>query len=236
MKAQIAGRDWDAFDAYLFDIDGTLLHCADAVHYFGFCEVLTDAVGRPTNLDGVVAHGNVDVGILRDALTLAGVPEASWRPRLPSMREQLCRYVEAHRQEFVADVLSGVRAVLEHLRARGRTLGVATGNLQAIGRAKLEHVGLMEFFTVGGWSDACETRTDVFRGAVSAMRAEAGKHASICVFGDTPADVFAARANQLAVVAVATGIYTVDVLVAESPDLVLASLEDLLTSRPAGAA
>jgi FMN phosphatase YigB (HAD superfamily) len=54
-------RKWDAYDAYLFDIDGTLLTCHDAVHYFAFCEALTALAGRELNLDGVVAHGNTDV-------------------------------------------------------------------------------------------------------------------------------------------------------------------------------
>jgi phosphoglycolate phosphatase len=55
-------RAWDEFDAYLFDIDGTLINCRDAVHYFAFCESLTRIAGRPMNLDGVVAHGNTDAG------------------------------------------------------------------------------------------------------------------------------------------------------------------------------
>ena len=77
-------RRWDTFDAYLFDVDGTLLDCRDAVHYFAFCETLKSLSGRELNLDGVTAHGNTDIGILRDALALAGVPESDWRPRLPS--------------------------------------------------------------------------------------------------------------------------------------------------------
>ena len=64
-------RSWDAFDAYLFDIDGTLINCKDAVHYFAFCAALKSLSGRNLNLDGVTAHGNTDVGILRDALMLA---------------------------------------------------------------------------------------------------------------------------------------------------------------------
>ena len=75
-------REWDCFDAYLFDIDGTLLNCSDAVHYFAFCNTLSAIAGRPFTLEGVTAHGNTDVGILRDALALAGVDAAVWRPRL----------------------------------------------------------------------------------------------------------------------------------------------------------
>ena len=62
------GRAWDEYDVYLFDIDGTLLECRDAVHYFAFCAVLDSLAGRPLTLEGVTAHGNTDIGILRDAL------------------------------------------------------------------------------------------------------------------------------------------------------------------------
>src|SRR5579875_1953218 len=91
---------WDCFDAYLFDIDGTLLHCTDAVHYFAFCSVLSSVAGRQLNLEGVVTHGNTDVGILRDAFALAGISEDLWRPRLPEIREAMCRFVEARREEL----------------------------------------------------------------------------------------------------------------------------------------
>ena len=226
---KVQGRAWDAFDAYLFDIDGTLLHCRDAVHYFGFCEVLSEVAGRPVTLDGVNAHGNVDVGIMRDAMACANVPETQWRPQLPAMRDQLCRYIDRHKSDFQAEALPGVRTVLDHLRARGATLGIATGNLGAIGRAKLEHVGLWEFFSVGGWSDAFETRADVFRDAVAKMKEAAGEDAAICVLGDTPMDVSAARANGLPVIAVATGIYSIEQLLLSPPDLLLKSLEDLFS-------
>ena len=220
-------REWDTFDAYLFDIDGTLLHCRDAVHYFGFCSVLSDIVGRPMSLDGVTTQGNVDVGILRDALALVDVQEAIWRPRLPDMRKALSDYVVTHKDEIDAVALPGVRDVLTHLREKQAVLGIATGNLGPIGQAKLEHVGLWEFFTIHGWSDDCETRAEVFREAVAKVKAIAGEQASICVFGDTPTDVVAARANHLAVIAVTTGIYSATDFDSSPPDRLLGSLKDL---------
>ncbi len=124
-------EEWDRYDVYLFDIDGTLLECTDAVHYFAFCDALHLLAGRPLNLDGVTAHGNTDNGILRDALTLANVPEAAWRPRLAEARAAMCRQVEASQAELCVAVLPHVRTVLDHLRSRGALLGVATGNLEA---------------------------------------------------------------------------------------------------------
>ncbi len=221
-------RIWDTYDAYLFDIDGTLLQCTDAVHYFGFCEVLTRVAGRPLNLDGVVAQGNVDPGILRDALMHAGVPEAQWRPKFATMREDLSRFVEERRDDLCVDVLPGVVAVLKHLRKRGAKLGVGTGNLERIGWAKLERCGLRAHFDFGGFSDDVEWRGDMIAGAAKKARDLAGAAATICVVGDTPSDVRAARENGLDVIAVATGIFTAEELRAAKPDLLVGSLEELL--------
>ncbi len=229
-------RPWDAFDAYLFDIDGTLLECKDLVHYSAFCEVLGAIAGRQLTLEGVVAHGNTDIGILRDALKLAGISDERWRPNIDSIRQAMSDFVRAREVDLCIQVLPYVHEVLAHLCARKGVLGVATGNLQSIGTLKLKRAGLLNYFSFGGWSDAFECRSDVFREAVRTAKALAGAGASICVIGDTPADIQAARQNHLPVIAVATGIYTADRLTAELPDACLHSLGELtgaVTPTPA---
>lgn len=223
-------RPWDTYDAYLFDIDGTLLNCTDAVHYFAFCDALTAIAGRPLNLDGVVTQGSVDPAILRDAFTLANVPEADWRPRLAEARELMCSQVARNREDFRIEVLPGVREVLAHLRSSGKILGVATGNLAAIGRAKLAHCGLLDFFHFGGFSDDFETRPAVIAAAAAQAQAHAltSQDATICVIGDTPSDIQAAQANDLEVIAVATGIFPYETLAAENPTRAIFTLTELL--------
>lgn len=221
-------RAWDGFDAYLFDIDGTLLNCQDAVHYFAFCNALSAVAGRDLNLDGVVLHGNTDQGILRDGFRLGDVPEAVWRPRLEEMYERMGAEVEANREQFRIDMLPAVREVLIHLRSRGAVLSTATGNFARIGVAKLEACGLWELFNLGGWSDGCETRAEVFRRALAGVRARTGESAAVCVLGDTPADVQAAHANGLEVIAVATGIFSFAQLAAEGPEMCLRNFTELV--------
>jgi phosphoglycolate phosphatase len=232
MQFTVAGRPWDSFDGYLFDIDGTLIHCTDAVHYFAFCEALTAISGRALNLDGVNAHGNTDVGILRDAFALAGVPDDQWRPRLPKIRTGMCRFVDANKEDLRPEPLPYVKEVLAHLSGKGAVLGVATGNLKGIGQLKLQRAGLLDFFKVGGWSDDFEQRSDVFRAAIKQMRSATQPSASFCILGDTPADIRAARANGQPVIAIATGVYSREQLAAESPDLCLQSFAELFAARP----
>jgi phosphoglycolate phosphatase-like HAD superfamily hydrolase len=223
----IANRPWDTFDAYLFDIDGTLITCTDATHYFAFCHALKQLSGRDLTLEGVIAHGNTDVGILRDALTRAAIPEDQWRPHLAAARDTMCDFVDNRQHELCAEVLPSVREVLIHLRTRGAKLGVATGNLERIGKLKLQRAGLLDFFDFSGWSDAHEYRTDVFRAAIAQARQLYGPAASMCILGDTPADIRAAHDNGIPVIAVATGIFPYDQLAAETPDLCLHSFTEL---------
>jgi phosphoglycolate phosphatase-like HAD superfamily hydrolase len=55
-----------------------------------------------------------------------------------------------------------------------------------------------------------------------------GSGANICVVGDTPRDIEAARANFMSVIAVATGRYSFDELQALQPEVCASTLADLL--------
>lgn len=221
-------RPWDAFDGYLFDIDGTLLNCKDAVHYFAFCSALSAVAERPMTLDGVVTHGNTDEGILRDAFARGDVAQEVWRPRLGEIRTWMGDEVEANRRAFEIEVLPGVPELLRHLRSRGALLSTATGNLARIGETKLQACGLHHLFELAGYSDGFETRAEVFAAALAQLRKRLGSAATVCVFGDTPADIQAAHANGLEVVAVATGIFSREQLQAERPELCVVTLAELV--------
>ena len=226
--SMVGERAWDSFGAYLFDIDGTLLNCSDAVHYFSFCDVLQKISGRNINLDGITAHGNTDIGILRDALQKSGIADEQWRPQLEDWRKQMGEFFEDHEDELCVSALPGVHQVLDHLRRKGAVLGLATGNLEKIGRLKLEKANILHYFSVAGWSDHYEYRSDVFRHAISQMCAATHREVNMCVFGDTPADVFAAHVNDLPIIAVATGVYTQAHLLEARPELCLPTLQTLL--------
>lgn len=219
---------WDEFGAYLFDVDGTLLHCADAVHYFAFCDVLSSVAGRPINLDGVATHGNTDIGILRDAFVRAGIDPDEWRPQLAKLCDAMCRQVEERRTDLCVNTLPHVRDVLIHLRKKGALLSVATGNLERIGKQKLDAAGLLELFHMGAWSDAFEDRESVFRHAISKIRLDSHPEVAILAFGDTPADIAAARANGIPVIAVATGVHSYERLISENPSRCIRSFSELM--------
>src|SRR5450755_2516225 len=76
------GFCWDGHDAYLFDIDGTLLRSRDRIHYDSFFESVRTVMGHDLSLDGIILHGNTDPGILREAFRLSDIPEAEWQPHV----------------------------------------------------------------------------------------------------------------------------------------------------------
>lgn len=228
-------RAWDAYDVYLFDIDGTLLNCRDAVHYYAFLATLKLLSGRALDLSGVTTHGNTDIGILRDALARANIPEEAWRPRIAEARASMCAYVERHCAEFRPQITPGTRRVLKHLHHRGALLAMATGNLESIGRLKLRRCGILRYFQIGAFSDSCESREEVFRHALRAVRARLGSAAAVCAVGDTPADIQSARVCGIDVIAVATGVHRREQLAAESPNLCVSSFLHLPDPEPGAA-
>jgi phosphoglycolate phosphatase len=227
-----AGFAWDAQDAYLFDIDGTLLRSRDRIHFNSFAESARKAAGFEISLSGIVLHGGTDLSILHEAFALARIPREAWEPQQEAILDAMRQTISERRGELQMWTMPGVHETLRHLAAKGAMLGLATGNLEMIGWTKVEEVGLREWFRFGGFSDRYAIRAEMVASAAAQARKLLGKNAedaaSICVVGDTPRDIEAARANALPVIAVATGMYGFDDLAAMEPDVCATSLAALL--------
>lgn len=222
------GFCWDAQNAYLFDIDGTLLRSRDRIHYDSFFECVREVMGHDLNLSGVTLHGNTDPGILRDAFLQTTVDDSHWRTALEEVLERMRTTVAARRDKMQLVRMPGIEETLEHLAAQGATLGVATGNLEAIGWVKIEVVALRHWFQFGGFSDNYVDRADMIAHAAEKARGIAGPDATVCVVGDTEFDISAARANGLPTIAVATGNQSYDQLLQMKPEVCATSLWALL--------
>jgi phosphoglycolate phosphatase-like HAD superfamily hydrolase len=222
------GFAWDAQAAYLFDIDGTLLRDPDRIHMDSFVPSIRRVTGVEVSLEGVSVHGNTDTGILREACRQAGIPAEALEPQIQSIQQAMCQAVAEQREQMRIVLMPGVKAALKHLAGRGALLGVATGNLEAIGWIKIEKAGLREWFRFGGFSDHFPVRAELIGNAARKARELAGAEARVCVVGDTPRDIEAARANGLSVIAVATGNYNFETLLELRPDACATSLADLL--------
>jgi phosphoglycolate phosphatase-like HAD superfamily hydrolase len=222
---------WDGQDAYLFDIDGTLLRSRDRVHFDSVAASVHRVTGFEITLAGVLLQGSTDTAILREACRQAGIPDNVLEEQYDAILEAMRNCVAERRHELDPELMPGVEAVLRHLAQKGALLGVASGNLEAIGWIKIERAGLREWFRFGGFSDHFPVRPELIAHAAKKARELAGG-AEICVVGDTPRDIEAARANFLSVIAVATGRYGFDELLKCQPEACVSSLADLLSMAP----
>lgn len=219
---------WDAADAYLFDIDGTLLNSRDAVHYFAFQYAMRQVLGIEASLEGVPVHGNTDIGILRAVLHRAGMNDAAINAHMPEIVAQMTAEVRRNREQLNPELCPSILELIAHLQARGKLLGAASGNLETVGWLKLEKAGIKPMFAFGSFSFPREARADIFQHGIDLARKRLGSHASVTVVGDTPADIQAARAVGAPVIILATGIYSFADLKACSPDACFACGADLL--------
>ncbi|HTX75781.1 MAG TPA: HAD family hydrolase [Terracidiphilus sp.] len=224
---------WDAQDAYLFDIDGTLLRSRDRIHVNSFASSVQRVTGFEVTLAGIALQGNTDTAILREACRQAGVPSEILEAQTAAILAAMCATVAEQRHAMDLVLMPGVEAALRHLATRGALLGVATGNLELIGWMKIEHAGLREWFRFGGFSDRFPDRTELIAHAAAKARELTRRDARICVVGDTPRDIEAAHANSLPVIAVATGRSSFDELLAHEPEVCAASLAELLSATAA---
>ncbi len=221
---------WDDQDAYLFDIDGTLLSSCDSVHWDSFEASIRRMTGFEVTLTGIPVAGSTDTAILRAACQRAGVPVEIVDKQIDAILESMCSSVTARQHEMRVALMPGVEDTLRYLAQKGALLGVATGNLETIGWIKIERASLREWFRFGGFSDRFPLRSDLIAQAARKARAMTGADATVCVVGDTPRDIEAAHANSLPVIAVATGRSSFEELLEAKPEACATSLADLLAA------
>jgi phosphoglycolate phosphatase-like HAD superfamily hydrolase len=219
---------WRDADAFLFDIDGTILLSKDRTHRYALHRAMRDVFGVETTIDGIAYHGKTDLGILRAALERVGVSSADIDARMPAALDVCRRHCDENVHLFTPNVLPAVPQVLEQLHASGKLLAVASGNLESIGWIKLSAAGLRHYFQFGAYADEREFREDVFQDAAAEVRRRLGPQASVCFIGDTPEDIHAARKACGLIVAVGTGIFKSEELAALGPDVCVADCTELL--------
>jgi len=110
------------------------------------------------------------------------------------------------------------------------TIGLLTGNIKQGAELKLTHYQLWHFFATGAYGDDHEDRNQIAaiardRGAKLLGTKLHGEE--ILVIGDTPRDVECGNAIGAKVVAVATGIFSVDQLRSCNPHWLVPNLREV---------
>lgn len=213
----------------LFDIDGTLLHSGGAGQG-GIERALKLAFGITAPTDGIPTAGRTDRGIGRDLIRFHGLEQTDATFTL--LQETYLRVLPEELATRQGGVYPGVRELLDRLSRREDVrLGLLTGNYREAAWQKLRHYGLAEHFAFGGFGDDHADRDDVAR---QALQAAAECHSpqiidreKLWVIGDTLADVRCGRAIGARVIAVATGMYSIEELKPSDPDHLFADFADV---------
>ena len=100
-------------DAYVFDIDGTLLVTKDLVHWNALHQAMLEAYGVDTTIEGVPYHGKTDLSILRAALAREGIHDGAFESRLPGALEIVCREVETNHKQITPTICPGIPQILK---------------------------------------------------------------------------------------------------------------------------
>lgn len=212
----------------LFDLDGTL--------------VLTGGVGRRAMANAFAElHGKRDVF---EDLSFAGMTDrAIARHGLRRVLDEIPaseidRFLDAYLRILESElpkadgyqVLPGVVTLINSLASeRDHALGLGTGNIRRGAYAKLARAEIGEAFTFGGFGCDAEDRTELLRTGAERGAAKLGRPLSECrivVIGDTPKDVAAAKGIGATCVAVATGGFTCEQLLACGAEHVFATLAE----------
>jgi len=220
---------WMGCDAYLFDIDGTLLRNRDRVHYDALNRALRDVYGADATIAGVAFHGMTDVGILRAALARVEIGSQEFEGRLPAALACVREHVAEHAGALNPLVCDAIPQVLERLHRSGKLVGVASGNLESVGWHKIEATGLRSYFRFGVFCDDHEQRVQVFARGITEVRTRLGDEATACFVGDTPQDIVAAQQAGGRIISVCTGIYKREELEPLGPDFCISSCAELLS-------
>jgi phosphoglycolate phosphatase-like HAD superfamily hydrolase len=216
---------------YLFDIDGTLIG-GDGSGRRAFDRACLDCMGIIGALDHLRLDGMTDPLILDSVFQ----QHHGRRPTDEETRAIFAAYVahlEREVQEGKYHVKPAVHDTLDRLERDGATIGLATGNLEVGARIKLQRGDLWHRFGFGGYgSDAAErahlVKIAIERGATLARRTFAP--GEVTVIGDTPRDIAAAHACGARAVAVATGWYTLEQLVAAGADAAYPTMAEWLAA------
>lgn len=218
----------------LFDIDGTLVK-SDGVGRRSINRAFQSAFGRADACDGFRFDGLTDRLIARRGLEAIGEPVTE-----DNVARVFSAYLEALADEVGRagsgsySLHPGVERLIEQAKSAALAVGLGTGNIVEGARIKLEKFGLYRHFEFGGFGSDAELRVDLIRRGAERGAAKLGVSLGECrvvIVGDTPHDVQAALGIGAECLAVGTGRYSAQELLAHGATFAVDTLD-----RPEAAA
>ena len=215
----------------LFDIDGTILTARGAGRR-ALAAALKEVYGTAGDIERYDLRGRTDPRIVFDLMEGAGLARPAVHNRLDDCFEAYARGLAAEVGDGSGVVTHpGIADLVRRLDGAPEALvGLLTGNIEAGARIKLEPTGLRPYFRLGAYgSDDIDRRQlpSLAARRAQALTGRSFQPEAVVVIGDTPHDIECARHFGAIAVAVATGLYTRELLEAEQPDLLFDDFSDV---------
>lgn len=204
---------------FIVDVDGTLLDSTET--HFQSWKAVTRAHGFDYSREEIVAHFGKPVFEITEALFQVTAPA-----RVRAITAEKVTYFLDHVNTM--DLFPGVHAFFRRLQARGTPACLASSNVNEIIGRVVDHFGLAPFIAgFVGMDDVSHGKPhpEMILRAADLMGVDP---AACVVVGDSTHDIEAGHNAGCATVAVLTGPKTRAQLETRAPDLVLASIRDLL--------
>jgi phosphoglycolate phosphatase len=210
-----------------FDIDNTLIQSSSG-HVAALLGAIREVYGLEVSINVINHHGMTDQEIITRILAEYEVNLADIGTGLQDCLDCMpLKYSAIVECEKIV-MLEGVLNLLTQLEQNGIILGLVTGNLEKIARAKLKKIGIDHFFKIGGFGSDHINRTNLVKIAV--QRAEEqfnfGSHPRVFHFGDAPQDMKAGREAGVVPIGVTTGVFSAEQLTSAGAEKVIPDLKD----------
>lgn len=211
----------------LFDIDGTLIDSGGAGSR-ALTTAFEEMFSVPDAFHDISMAGKTDPQIVREGLIRHGIDSSNGV--VPGFFDLYVRHLRTNLWSGSGHLKPGVYDALKALAGhRDFVLGLLTGNIESGALIKLSHFGIVSYFSIGAFGSDSEDRNKLLPLALERLRREQALSLDFrdcIVIGDTPRDVECARPYGAYALAVATGPYTREELVAAGADTVFDDLSD----------
>lgn len=188
---------------------------------------MRQVTGVETTTEGIPVQGMLDPDILTEMMRTAGMHAHDIASHMAAVIETAQDLYQDGVPDLRGKICPGVIPLLDHLRERGITCALVTGNLTRIGWRKLHRAGLDHYFSFGAFGEMASTRGGLARLAIEEAQRRGITGGNISLVGDATQDIEAARENGIRAIAVRTGITPPEDLERCAPDLLIDDLTQL---------
>jgi len=209
----------------LFDIDGTLI-TAGGAGTRSMNKAFYELFGIPDAFKNITMAGKTDIQIMKEGLQFHGF--SCMDGNLASMKEKYLYFLRREIENPWRRIKPGIQEALNMFNQLGMVNGLLTGNLKEGAKIKLGVFGLDRYFIDGAFGSDNEDRDQLLPIAIEkfARRGFNFSPEDCIVIGDTPRDVKCAKIHGAYCVAVATGPYSKEELLATDADIVIDSFQE----------